>query len=622
MPLAERVDGTEKSKSDTSGEKEDKDLTQLLEYLKHAEESKPEVTYREVSFEDYDFYSGNQDTAEVKLTLEAKKRPATVYNEVKPKIDMLIGMAAQTKHETSVLPVGTEDEPLVELMSGTLKHFQKKMKVKRKELEVFEHTIKSGRSLLYFYIDKLNPFKPIIKCKRIEGRNFWLDPDAQEYDLSDSKYLFIDKWLTKEEIEQFWPDFDASQAEQYGRQSDGPSFFDEAREKYRIVEGWYYKLIEVIYFVNPIPSARGRVEWLTPPDFNKFVKTLREGIDIEGEEEPFIYNEVITSQKSFKKQYYYMIFSGTEKLEGDVSPLNWEGIPAAFCGAYKAYDTNSWFGAVTGMKDPQRTLNTNRRQLIYLLQTLPKGVLMHEVGAVLNIEEYEERASDPNFHLEIAQGKFDKVKFMQQPSISNVYSLFDDVCIQSMKDVSGAQDSLMGVQTSSREPGITVKARQETGIAVLYILFDNYRETRFNAGSIVMSLIQQYVTEETVVRIEGEKGAQLFQINSQMNPQNEGFNDITAGEFDYTVSETAETMTIRAATAQMLIDFNHNQPGTIPPDVLLDYVDLPFTAKQRVKTQWEQQQAAQKEAADREYELKLKELDIKSQQANKVKKES
>lgn len=612
MPLAEREDTSTKV---GTGKKEDKDLDQLLQWLKDTEESKPEVTYREVSAEDYNFYSGDQDTTEVKLALEAKKRPATVYNEIKPKIDMLVGMAAQTKHETNILPVGTEDESFVELMSGTLKHFQRKIKAKRKELEVFEHTVKSGRSLLYFYIDSSNPFKPIIKSKRIEGRNFWYDPDAQEYDYSDARFLFIDKWLAKEEIEQFWPNFDVTQAEQSGRQIDGPSFFDEAREKYRIVEGWYYKLTEVIYFVNPMT---GKVEWLIPSDFNKFVKALQEGIDI-GKEEPFIYTDPITQQKSFKKQCYYMIFSSTTKLEGGISELNWESFPAVFCGAYKAYDTNSWFGAVTGMKDPQRTLNTNRRQLIYLLQTLPKGILMHEVGAILNIEEYEERASDPNFHLEIAQGRFDRVKFMQQPTISNIYSLFDDVCVQSMKDTSGAQDSLMGVQTSSREPGITVKARQETGIAVLYILFDNFRETRLNAGRLLMSLIQQYVTEETIVRIEGEKGIQLLQINSQMNPQIEGFNDISAGEFDYVVSETAETMTIRAATAQMLIDFNHNQPGTIPPDVLLEYVDLPFTAKQRVKTQWEAQQEAQREATDRDYELKLKELDIKAKQATRTK---
>ena len=109
------------------------------------------------------------------------------------------------------------------------------------------------------------------------------------------------------------------------------------------------------------------------------------------------------------------------------------------------------------------------------------------------------------------------------------------------------------------------------------------------------------------------------QINSQLNPQVEGFNDITAGEFDYVVSETAETMTIRAATAQMLVDFNQNQPGTIPPDVIMEYTDLPFTTKQRVKDHWEAIQAQQKEEADREYELRIMEIEAKNKPQPKTK---
>ena len=132
-----------------------------------------------------------------------------------------------------------------------------------------------------------------------------------------------------------------------------------------------------------------------------------------------------------------------------------------------------------------------------------------------------------------------------------------------------------------------------------------------------MSLIQQYVTEETVVRIEGEKGIKLLTINSQMNPQSTGFNDITAGEFDYVVSETAETMTIRAATAQMLVDFSHNNPNTIPPDVILEYVDLPFTAKQRVRDHWQAAQEADKLEKTREYELRLREVEAKEKTTKK-----
>ena len=127
-----------------------------------------------------------------------------------------------------------------------------------------------------------------------------------------------------------------------------------------------------------------------------------------------------------------------------------------------------------------------------------------------------------------------------------------------------------------------------------------------------MSLIQQYVTTKQVVRIEGPKGANLLEINSQMNPDLGGINDITAGEFDYEVEETPETMVIRAATAQMLVDFSQNNPGTIPPDVILEYTDLPFSAKQKVKEFWEAQQEADKLEKEREYNLRLKEIEAKN----------
>ena len=126
-----------------------------------------------------------------------------------------------------------------------------------------------------------------------------------------------------------------------------------------------------------------------------------------------------------------------------------------------------------------------------------------------------------------------------------------------------------------------------------------------------MSLIQQYVTEAMAVRIKGPEGARLLQINTESNPQTKGFNDITAGEFDYEVEETAETMTIRAATAQMLVDFSQNNPGSIPPDVIMEYTDLPYSAKQRVREFWQAQRDAEEKAANREYELRLKEIEAK-----------
>ena len=129
--------------------------------------------------------------------------------------------------------------------------------------------------------------------------------------------------------------------------------------------------------------------------------------------------------------------------------------------------------------------------------------------------------------------------------------------------------------------------------------------SRIQGGKLLLSLIQQYVTTPRVVRIEGEKGQQLLDINTQFNPQIEGFNDIGAGKFDLQIDEAAENATMRREIAQMLMDLNHNNPDSIPPDIIMEYIDLPLTAKTRVKEYNEAR-------IEREYELRMMEIEAKT----------
>jgi hypothetical protein len=601
MPKAERMPFIESANLD-------KDHLQLLEWLQDAETSTPETEWRRVGSEDYKFYAGDQDTPEVKQLLIDQKRPITVFNEIKPKIDMLIGLAAQTKFQPTVFPTGEEDQALAELMQGCMHHFARKIKLVRKEVECFEHTTKSGRSLLYFYIDNENPFKPQIKCKRLIGSAFMLDPQSVEYDTSDARYLFIDKWMAEDEIKARWPQVDLGRIKDHTVGQGYPIFFNEQDDLYRVVEAWYWKYEKVYWFVNPMTQ---QPEMLPPYQFKQFAKVLEEGIPgPDGQRSQPM--QVPEYTESFIRKAYYMIFTDIFKIEGGPSPYKWKGFPAVLFGAYKNDDTNTWFSAITMMKDPQVALNTMRRQLSHLLQTLPKGLLKHETGSILNLEEYEKRSADPSFHLQIANGRFDKVGFEPQPPISPIYQMFDAVMGQSIKDTGGVQDDLMGIQTTSREPGVTVQARQQTGLAVLYILFDNFRESRLEAGRILMSMIQQYVNAPEVIRIQGQNGMQLLQINTQMNQQAPDFNDITTGEYDLEVEESVENATTRLAIAQMLTDFSQNNPNSIPPDLVLEYANMPFSVKQRVKQAWESQRQLEQQNADADRAMELQRISIQA----------
>lgn len=577
----------------------------LVQMLQQCEVCTPERNFREASQEDYAFYAGQQDKKEVLAKLAADRRPALVFNEIRPKIDMLIGLAAQSRRAPTLVPVGKEDDPIAEVLNGAFSHFRYKLNIPRLEMDIFDDTVKAGRSLLHFYIDDENPFKPIFKAIKIDSWSFWLDGDSTAYDMEDARFLFIDKWVTKETAWARWPG-QFPEPEGMGRPADTPMFFNEMNQKYRIVEGWYRKIEPVIWFVNPLTQ---QPEWASPEDFKKFSKAVVDGIDLPNGQRLQL-PQAPQGVPGFKKFVYYAIFNGTKILAQGRNPYRHEKFPYILCGGYKDRVNNTWFGAIKTMKDPQISLNTLRRQLIHLLQTAPRGILMHESGAILNIEDYENRSAHPTYHMELSPNSIEKVKFSAQPNISPIYGQQDDVMTQSMKNTSGIQDSLLGIQTSSREPGVTVKMRQETGIAVLYTLFDNFREFRINAAKMLLSMIQQYVDYPMMIRIEGQEGAQMIQANTQLNPGIEGYNDITIGEFDVRVDETVENATVRSATAQMLTDLAHNNPNTIPPELILDYAGLPWTVQQQLR-EYRQQQAdsakAQQEA-EWAHEIRLAEI--------------
>jgi hypothetical protein len=556
-------------------------LNKMMEWLHSAETTTSESDWRELAKESYDFYSGKQDTQEVLDLLEEQNRTATVYNETKPKVDMLIGLASQNRKAPMVFPVETNDAALAEIANGAFKHFRRTARVARNEIECFEHMAKAGRALLHFYTAGDDPYAPEIKSKRIHGRDFWLDPLSVEYDMSDARFLFVDKYFSKDDLEYFFPDLKADDIKTFSQDNpESPSFYSQERDMYRVTECWYRKIEKVHWVKNPLTR---RSEPLTVKEYADFKKKIKEGITLPNGQQ--LQADQFPSIEKVRKTIHYAIFSNTKVIKNEASPYKHGEFPYILFGAYKDDDTNCWFGAIEAMKDPQRGINVMRRQLQHLLQTAPKGIFMHEVGAVIDIEGYENRSSEPNFHMELAQGALTKgqVKFSEQPQISPVYAQLISLDTQTMKDASGIQDSLMGQQTSSREPGVTVRMRQETGLAVLFIIFDNYRESRMQAGRQLLSLMQQYITDEQLIRIEGEEGAKLTQINSQKDPNAPGFNDISVGKYDLVIDEAVENQTMRMATAQMLTDYSQNNPGTIPPDLIMEYSDLPLTAITKVK---------------------------------------
>ena len=566
---------------------------EILDWLSEAETDPAESVWRTEAELDYSYYAGKQDTQEVITALAEQKRPDSTFNSIMSKVNMICGLSAQSNRAPYLYPVGSEDAALTELMNGAFKHYRRQSKVKRKENECFEHMAKTGRSFLHFYINKQNPMKPKIMAMRVDGRDVWMDPKSKEYDMSDARFIFVDKWISEKDIQAMWPDIDLNDIRNFSQVNlqnpHGTSFYTSASDMYRITECWYRKYERTVFYKDPFT---GQVVQATPLEFSQISKTMKNGVDLpNGQKIPPGFK--LESYSTTEKKVYYQFFSGPRVLEEGVSPYKLQDFPYFLFGGYKDDTENRWFGVISMMRDPQKARNTIRRQLIHLLQTSPKGILMHEVGALLSPDNYAEHSSEPNYRMEINKGYFEKVRFSDQPQISAIYGQLDALFDQDMKDESGAQDSLLGIQTTGREPGITAKLRVDTGMAVLYMLFDNAYHSRINAAKFFMSLIQQYITYEDMIRTEQDT---FMAINTQSGGKTvQGFNDITALDFDIAIDEAVDNQTMRMQTAQLLTDIAHQNPGVIPVEIILEYSDLPLTVRQKVQ-QYQMEMMAREDA--------------------------
>jgi hypothetical protein len=580
------------------------EVQQLLDWLAKAESATSETMFRDNAITDYQFYAGSQDSTLVLEKLAELNRPNTTLNQIRPKVDMIVGSAARARHEFTVVPVGAEDAPMCEFVQKVLDHYVGKLQLLDKETSAFEHTVKAGRALLYFYIDKSNPFEPKVVPTVLRGTEFFIDPNSVQYDLSDAEYIIVENWTRKDLIKTYWNvDPEAFSAAMVGYQGK-LAYYNEITDLYRLTEIWYKKFTPVNYFQNPLT---GKVEYLHDAELKAFKKQLEEGIQLPNGQVLLAPN--FFSVRSVKEEVHYAILLGDQVLEHGISPyaMNKENpwFPGILFAGYKDEDNNCWFSVIRQLRDPQKMYNTMHRQLQHLIQTLPKGILATEAGAILNIEEYQQRSSDPAFYLEIAPGKFQNWKFEKQPTISPIYNVVIEQMSRDIKNTSGAEDPLLGIQTTSRESGESVKMRQEGGLSVLYILFDNLRKSKLQVRRVLLSMIQQYVTMPTAQRIVGPAGDELLYINTQLNPQLEGFNDLSFGMYDVEFVQSVESPSGRAAVASSLMEYSHNNPGAIPPDIILDYLDVPYSVKQRVLQAWQEQIAFDRKMQEAEMKIKL-----------------
>ena len=227
------------------------------------------------------------------------------------------------------------------------------------------------------------------------------------------------------------------------------------------------------------------------------------------------------------------------------------------------------YGAWRGMRDIQDDLNKRRSKALYALSV---NRIIAEKGAVDDWDDLRDEAARPDGI--IIKNPQRELKFDNNMGDfqANVELAAQDA--QLIRNAGGVTDENLGRDTNANS-GRAILAKQDQGSLTTSEFFDNLLLAIRQAGQLRLSHIEQFYTEEKVIRIvgEGQRPIEWLTINQVDPATGQILNDITAREADFIVDAQDYRSSMAQAALEQMFGLL-GQIATYAPQVVLSVLDL------------------------------------------------
>jgi hypothetical protein len=577
--------------------------------------------YREAA-EDFGFYDGSaQWKEEDKRALEAKGRPALVFNQCKPSIDLVLGVNANNPTKPAAEPVEPGDAFLCEVMNDLDFYGDQAFDYEGEEVRAFESALVCGRG--FVGID----FRPnpdhisdisIVEAN-IPPHDVVIDPSARR-GVDDAEWVAIVQWITVSQFKERYPAYakdvevlvrhSVSGAEAgnmfdgqidrdgyivvdsmnpYKNELDG-RWVNRQEDLVRVVHMEYWEMFQRHYVWNPMASAWEEVD-------EGALKGLEEAMVSEGL--PWHYRAV-ADRKVMWHQHVgpFVLYDGE-------SPIPFKGFSIVPVFAYSDVSGRSQnhYGIIRQIKDPQREINKRWSQLVNLITNQVQPGVMVEEGAVPNINEFNKQMRTPGVAAVLNKGGKNGVHERTVPRFPDAIMNLEVHAQEMIKRITGINPDLLGMDSGRGEPGIVVRLRQQQGMTILQRLFNPYNRARRELFMRRLAIMSKHMSDEQVARVLGttrEYSIQGGVIVSKRNPNMVA--DIRKARdlrYNVVVKDVPGSLTKMAMELSVMLEML--QAGfPVPPEVLIEHLDISETLRQRwleYISQQEQARAQQEQQA-------------------------
>src|SRR5690348_16183866 len=484
---------------------DDKTVHEMLEYY-YAQAVQINQSFWSEADIDYRFKAGDQTLwNDIYGNLPAFRRRQFNFNRIRRVVNLITGYQRQHHLSTIVTPVENRDEITADQFIKVMNWDNQQGNVLETISEAFEGAVTAGMNLLSVWLDyRSDPISGDIRVDNVSYNEYLIDPFFRKHDLSDCRFLWTRKWLSKTELKSLLPDRKKDIESMYARGwRDGKFQFQPEAYNYAMQdlltydEFWYLDSRQRKMLVDVETGATR--EWTKGSDEN-----LQMYLNA------FPTVEVI--EQSIPTVKLAIVVNGRTMWHGARNPLGIDRYPfVPVLGYYEPqipYFPWRVQGVVRGLRDAQYLYNRRKVIELDILESQINSGIKYKEDSLVNPKDAFLQGQGRGLALK-KEANMDDVQVIQPPQIPPSMIQLSEILGREIQEISGVNEELLGSATDDKA-GVLSMLRQGAGLTTLQVLFDQLNHSQKYLGQIFIDIIQNNFSYGKIKRILNEEPSEQF----------------------------------------------------------------------------------------------------------------
>lgn len=529
---------------------------------------------------DGDYYDGLQLDDEDLQELANRGQAPLVYNLVARTVNWVIGTEKRTRFDWKIHGRTKDDVEPARVKTDAMKYHSDVNLAPFHRSAAFKEAVISGVGWLETGARK-DPFEEPVYTR---ADSWWFnlhDSHSTEIDYTDARYHFRTKWV----------DEDVAKAMFEGRErviaadASSSDIVDE-----RAADMWYlgsrlagedYASVGAMGRYNHgqfgmVDTSRGRVRlyeaWHRKPTKDRVLRS-RLLPDMHGQlydvnNDDMRHALIIGDATVFDRVHmavYCSIFTDAGMLFRGRSPYRHNRFPFTPIWCYRRQRDGMPYGMIRNIRDPQDGFNKRMSKAIFALSAYRVTADSDAIDTKTQTwEDLRDEAGRPDALIVKKRGT--SIEVAQDRALGEEHLKLAQTEGSLILDASGVTADNLGME-SNAQSGKAILAKQAEGSAVTAEIFDNLRLAAQLHGQKELSNLEQFWTEEKVIRVTDTKGRptwkKINEITTLPNGETRVLNDITAAKADFIVDQQDFHASRRQAASEALMEMA-GKMGTSP----------------------------------------------------------